>query len=219
MKFRILAACAIVLACGALLFGCAQTPKTQSPSQVTAAALDAVKARDATTFAKYYAGDANADGQNLAGNVLGQAGVNTELTADQQAVVDKLADKFLDFDYKVGKESINGDTATVDVTFTTYDFAAFAKNVLAKYLGNAFATAFTPGGASQEAMADVLAAAVSDNMSLLNSKSVSTTVPVTLTKTQDGWKIKQLDQAVLDALMGGVLSTFGNLASVFGGQS
>ena len=57
----------------------------------------------------------------------------------------------------------------------------------------------------------------------LKDKSFTTTVPISLKKTSDGWKVQELDDNFINAVMGGLMSTlsqiFGNLGALGGSGS
>lgn len=107
-------------------------------------------------------------------------------------------DKMLDFDYKLGEETVDGDTATVETTITTYPFGEIFGQVLTDYITEAFSN---PDITEEEAqalmesmMGEALAAA---------EKSYETTFDVTLKKEDGAWVVQE-DDALANALTGGM---------------
>ena len=76
--------------------------------------------------------------------------------------------------------------------------------------------ALSGGDVSEAQFEAELAKVIDNNMNALKDKSFTTTVPLYLTKTSDGWKVEELDDSFVDAVMGGLLSALGDFASMFG---
>lgn len=111
-----------------------------------------------------------------------------------------LIDKVLEFDYEFGEEKIDGDTATVETTITTYPFGEIFTNIITKMLGEDLDKIGK--------MNETEAAAYLDEQltSSLNDakKDYSKTITVTLKKESGKWVVQE-DDAFSNALTGGML--------------
>jgi hypothetical protein len=209
------------------MWGCSSA---STPSGTVSAALDALKAQDASTLSKYYGGDTSAmsdpegalksagEGSGAAAGMLSTLnGGNTELTDEQKAMMQTVAAKLLDFDYKVSNEKVEGDKATVDVEITTYDFGNAVSQVFSEYMSNVIAAAFSQDSESSNSQDMLLDIAVEKTQALTSKDKVGTTT-LSLTKGQDGaWKVDDLreNREFIDAISGGVLTKVTEIAESF----
>lgn len=213
MKKKSLFAPVAAFAMGVLLVGCIGGPAPGSPTQVATDFIKAVKAQDAATMAKYYDGEID-EGMFDMMKILEDEDVSPAM----QAAAKKLADKVADFDFKVSNEKIEGDKAHVDVEVKTYNFGSFFSDVFSDVVGSAFTMALAGGDNFDETQIEsVLLSSLNDNMDKLKEKSYTTTVPLYLTKTSDGWKVQELDDNFMDAVLGGLISTLGDFLGTLGG--
>ena len=220
MKKTFLFALVAVLAMGALLVGCTGQVQTNSPTWVTTQFLNAVKANDAATMAKYYDGEPDENEFDLE-NMIGEG---ADFSPAMRNTLTNLSKKILDFDFKVTNEKIDGDKATVDVEVKTYNFGKFLTDVMGDYVGTAFSMALSGGqGVTAEQFEAELVKVMDEKLGNLKDKSFTTTVPISLKKTADGWKVQELDDNFVNAVMGGLMSTlsdiFGNLGALGGSGS
>ncbi|MDY5661223.1 MAG: hypothetical protein SPG07_01185, partial [Coriobacteriales bacterium] len=116
------------------LVGCSSA----SPQDVTTATLDEIKALD-------FEGNMAELKTSIEQGVKEAAGTDVELTDDEQAVVNKLLNKMCDFDYTLGDATVDGDHASVPVTFTTYDIKGAFTSSMRSYLQNVYASALSTG--------------------------------------------------------------------------
>ena len=118
-------------------------------------------------------------------------------------------EKMLDFDYKLGEEKVDGDTATVQATITTYPFGEIFTQVLTDYISQALADP----NLSED---DINALMDSLMLEALKSaeKSYETTVDVTLKKGDDGWEVQE-DDELANALTGGIYDLANTMAGGF----
>jgi len=131
---------------------------------------------------------------------IGDDGFGEEAT---QALIDKV----LEFDYKLGEEKIDGDTATVEVTITTYP------------LGEIFSTVITELMSNMEELStmseDELTAWMDETlMGLLDKaeKTYTSEVTVTLKKQDGNWVVQESDE-LSNALTGGMLDFASSMMS------
>lgn len=128
-----------------------------------------------------------------------------------QAIVDKMKD----FEYELSNESIDGDSATVDLKVKTYGFGSMITESLSEYLQQAFIMAFSD--ASEDEMTALFESLIAEKINTLG-KNYEKTVTVEMVKGEDGWDLKDKTDSnpMYDALMGGLYSSISNLDSMFG---
>ena len=123
---------------------------------------------------------------------IGETGFGKEATS-------ALVDKVLDFDYEVFDEKIDGNTATVETTITTYPFGEIFGNVVA----DLFAEALSGKEMTTEEAAQLMDQSLLDRLDEAE-KSYKTTVSITLIKEGDNWIVQESDE-MSNALTGGLL--------------
>lgn len=123
----------------------------------------------------------------------------------------KLLKKIQDFDYEVTKEKINGDSATVTVKITTYDFGKAYKQMYQQISKDAAAGKITSSTDTTSYVYKLLFS----KMNALEDKDYSTTVKVKCTKDDDGtWSTNILDDSTIeDAILGGVMTIANSTSS------
>ncbi|MEE1039051.1 MAG: hypothetical protein U0K95_07780, partial [Eubacterium sp.] len=115
---------------------------------------------------------------------------------------EKMFPMLMDFQYTLSNEVIDGNKATVDVTVKTYNFGGAFTNFMSNYLTQAFALAFSD---SNESKIDKLAANLLETeLTDLTEKTYEETATITLTSTENGWVIDELedDGEVMNVLTG-----------------
>ncbi|MGI6033191.1 MAG: hypothetical protein ACOX69_07220 [Coriobacteriales bacterium] len=183
-----------------------------SPSETVDTALTAVQRQDMTTFQSSCSSDVSDVENELSSALSATIGVNDlESAADslndqQKQTLEELTDKLVDFDYEIGGERIDGDTATVEVKLKTYDFSSFFQKVVGEYVLQAADTTFDGSSISMRDAATLFADLVSDNLSQLGDKSVETQTTFSLKKENGAWKISAVSSDNIDALTGGLYS-------------
>ena len=213
MRFKRIVAVMACLAFAFALVGCSTGP---SPTEVTKGALDALKAQDHETLQSYVSGSAEDFGVNtLATGFAGTEGESQ--TEAQKAFADKFNKVASDFDYEMGKETIDGDTATVEVTITSHDMAPVVADAMEEYLGEAFARAFD--GASEEEMSDLFVQIFAKKLDPDAEKTHVATTTFNLSKVDGEWKLDKLSEDNADCLLGGLLSTMNQINSSLNGTS
>lgn len=195
--------------CLAALPACTQEP---SPSEVTKSALDAMKAQDIETLAKYYNGDVN-DIQLQLDSITDEASESAGSSA-QTALADSLMQKIYSYDYVIGEESVDGNTATVEVSLTTYDLGSTFKTAMGNYFSTVFGMAFA--GASEEEMESALYEELQSEIDSLEEKDYTADIELALTKTDEGWKLDTLSEEAANAFTGGMLNSANELSENLG---
>ncbi len=176
------------------LVGCSSA----SPQDVTTATLDEIKAQD-------FEGNMAELKTSIEQGIKEAAGIDVELTDDEQAVVNKLLNKMCDFDYALGDVTVNGDHASVPVTFTTYDIKGAFTSSMRSYLQNVYASALSTGTVpSQQDIVAQYFSELSTAIDALAEKSVTAQGTITLTKTDGNWTVDELDSTTANAMFGGI---------------
>lgn len=207
----IVAACALAMCLG--LVGCSMGP---SPSEVTKSALDALKAQDHETLQNCFAGSSEDFGIDaLAQGMAGTEG--EEQTEAQKAFAEKFTQVACDFDYEMGAEKIDGDTATVEVTITSHDMAPIVQAAMEEYLTEAFARVFED--VSEEEMTDLFVQIFASKLDPDAEKTHVATTTFNLSKVDGEWKLDKLSEDNSDCILGGMLSTMNAMNASLNGTS
>ena len=214
---------AFVAVCFACV-GCAGEPAT--PSQVVDSALKTIVAHDYANLQQYYAGDASKlmqDAEQAESSPSYNLGETAKkLTDEQKQRVLTACNKLAEFDYSLGAESIDGDTATVNVTFTNYDAGKAVQKLLQSYFTTMLSRAFSGSSASADASAeaDQLVSAIENATSDLGEKNVTKDAVIKLQKDQNGeWKLadmegdKEYSKQLVNGMFGGVVDSVQDMAS------
>lgn len=190
----------------------------QTPTDVTRASLDAIKAQDFDTLQKYYASDAKQlDVTEMAG---GASGMDlSSLSDEEKTMVEQFVKVMTDFDYELGAETINGDTATVEVTITAHDLGKAFSESITELFAQALSDAFSGSAFDQKAMIGQFVESFSAKVDAQKEKTHVATTTFNLVKGEDGtWKLDKLTEENLDCLMGGMITgvqdTLGSLNSL-----
>lgn len=190
----LIASIVVVCILAVSLVGCSSA----SPQDVTTATLDEIKAQD-------FEGNMAELKTSIEQGIKEAAGIDVELTDDEQAVVNKLLNKMCDFDYALGDATVNGDHASVPVTFTTYDIKGAFTSSMRSYLQNVYASALSIGTVpSQQDIVAQYFSELSTAIDALAEKSVTAQGTITLTKTDGNWTVDELDSTTANAMFGGI---------------
>jgi len=109
---------------GMFLVSC-DSGNERTPTQAAKTTLDALKDQNLNVLKTTYAGDASDFSLNT-DQLLGRT---YKLNKHEKKTVNKLIRKLLEFDYTLGDENVRGSSATIDVTFKTYNFREFVKDM------------------------------------------------------------------------------------------
>lgn len=124
---------------------------------------------------------------------IGSDGFGEEAT---QALIDKV----LEFDYKLGEEKIDGDSATVEVTITTYPMGEVFTTVITTLLSSDMETL---GAMSEEEMTEWMDETLMAELDKAE-KNYKSDITVTLEKEDGAWVVQESDE-LSNALTGGML--------------
>ena len=191
---------------------CGGTSKTQTdqltPIETADKFLAGLKAKDLEAVEEYYEGDI--------GDLTMLEEEDEPALAD---VINAMVDKIFDFDYVLGNEKIDGDSATVEVELTTYDFGGIIQEIMGGLMEDAFALKLT--GMSQEEMEAEINELIGGKFkeALDNAaKDHTIKVPMELTRKDGKWVVKDLASSkdFLNALSGGLMELADSLQEAEG---
>jgi hypothetical protein len=195
------------LAISLSLMGC---QKEASPSEVLGEILTATQNMDSEELAKYGAEQLGSDADSIASGLAGSNG--TELSDNQQKMVKAMVSKIVDFEYTLGEEKIDGNTATVEVTFKTYDFSDAMLKATETFADNV-AASVKNGSYDQSKLEDNMYGFMADEFDALDKRTVEKSTVFTLTKGSDGWQLDTITDDNKDAMLGGLLSNISSTQS------
>lgn len=127
-------------------------------------------------------------------------------------------EKFKSFEYTVGDESIDGDTATVEVTIKTYNMNTVLGAFISEYFQQGFALALSGAGEDQ---LNALASQILTSQLESAQMDYEKTVPLKMSKVDGKWVVDNLsDQdGFVNALTGGMIDALENYQKAFDNTS
>jgi hypothetical protein len=195
----------IVLAFTLASCGGAQTPaEPEEPEDTPTMALDtmlkSIQNLDFETAQQYYSGDMGS-----------LEGMSENASSETAEVVDKMLRDALNFEYTLDNEVISSDgqTATVDIVFTTYNMGEIFEKIIEEL--TARATVLQEGGMTadqfQTEINNIVIGIYNDILKTAE-KNLEISLTVNLTKVDGQWKVDDLKDSTefLDALTGGLIS-------------
>ena len=201
MKKRIALLTAILLL--VMMFCACGAP---SPTKTVDTFLTAIKDQNSETIASVYE---NGSFDLLENSNDGTNGfIEDEFSEELQNAI---MEKVLSFDYELFDEKINGDTATVKVTMSTYNLGAAMDEFMEQYITQALQMAFS--GASDEDIEELANTLFAEQIEKAE-KYYSGTAVIDLTKDDDGWKVDGLDDTgeFMNILLGGLIDSLDNIS-------
>ncbi len=111
-----------------------------------------------------------------------------------------LVNKVLEFEYKLGEETIDGETATVETTITTYPFGQIFTNVVSNFIAQAFANA---GSMTDEDMTALMDKLLIEELNKAQ-KTYTETIEIQLAQEDGKWVVQE-DADMSNALTGGMI--------------
>lgn len=198
-----------------LLLGLAACGARTSAQETTEKGLEALRDWNVLALPQYW----NTDGLSLEDlDALSQVNQDLEslgLSLEDVAGLAGPMTRHLSWQVISAQEDAAAGTATVTVDLTNLDMAPILGQFLQTALGDALGSAFLSQD-QQPTQEEVLQQYLQTLTDLLNQEDLdtkTTTVDVSLTLVDGQWKIT-LDEALLDALSGGLLSLGGTLTQV-----
>lgn len=198
-----------------LLLGLAACGARTSAQETTEKGLEALRDWNVLALPQYW----NTDGLSLEDlESFGQVSQDLEslgLSLEDVAGLAGPMTRHLSWQVISAQEDAAAGTATVTVELTNLDMAPILGQFLQTALGDALGSAFLSQD-QQPTQEELLQQYLQTLTDLLNQEDLdtkTTTVDVSLTLVDGQWKIT-LDEALLDALSGGLLSLGGTLTQV-----
>ena len=203
--------CSVLLAAALALSltACGGT-KRESAQAVVESAIGAVQNVDFAAMKTYWGED-----------TLGQMESAAQPEADDEdAQVMKAVTKHRSYTVKESKEDEKAGTATVTVEFTNADMTAIMSEFIQQAFSDALNYAFLPEDQqpSEEEMDQKYLDILTGLLAREDNKMVTNTVDISLKLTDDQWTIES-DDKVLDAMLGGMLSSADSISDSLGGDS
>lgn len=162
--------------------------KGETAEQSVKKALDAIKAADTEAASKY-----------IDYNKIVNAGSTKTLDSEDEKKSEEMAKMtFKNIQYKILESSEEEKTAVVKTEITNLDM----NNVMTGFISQLFPLAFS--GLDEEQL-EAKSFEIFTNLVSSETKTVTKTVDINLSKGEEGWKIAG-DDALADALTGGLVS-------------
>lgn len=158
------------------------TSNDGTPAAVAEQLMTALQKDDTDTIAKIYEG--GAIDLAVAFEDSEDGGDSSSPSALQEAMDSKLSD----FDYEIGKETIDGDTATVKVKATTYAFGDAIEKYYEDYQDQV--VKLIDSGASDKKIGELSQSLLSEQLSAMK-KNCTGTFTMNLTKSGDSWMVDE----------------------------
>ena len=183
--------------------------EAMNPTMTVDAFLKALQARDIDAIRDIYAGDAE--------DFDFTKDIDDPLAAE---LVDKLVNKVLDFDYVLDNEQIDGDTASVDVHFKTYDVGSIISDLIDEVISGTFTQGLPflgGGGFDSSQFTDLIREKIDEVVQ--NAEKVSDfKVTVKLVRKNGVWLVKDMNNNddFIQKLFGGLKKISGGLDTLFG---
>lgn len=149
---------------------------TKSPTKVVSESLDAIKSGNNKAFS-----------DTLNEDISGEKNSDNS-TEKYNESIEKMAESIKNITYKINSETIDGDTAKVNVTVTGPDLADVLSKFMQKAFEDAFSQAFSGKKLSEEETDAKYDKILSELLEDVNN--TDRTMDVELTKENNEWKIK-----------------------------
>lgn len=183
-----------------------------TPTETVKVFLDAFKAQDEETMNRVYAGE---------GNDFLSAYENREAEdALTKTMQDELMAKWYDFDYKITGETIadDGQTATVDLSITTYDMQTVFNEFYSEYMGRALEEfSGNSNNVTEDDYNKLAAEILQEKIAQATEKDYTSEASLTLTKTDERWIVDQIGEDnddFLNAITGGLMDVLTDVVNV-----
>ena len=178
-----------------------------SPTLTADAFLKALKARDMEALEQVYEGDVK------------DFSLEEEIEDPMLlALADKAFEKMLDFDYILDNEQIDGNNATVDVMFKTYDFEGILEDLTKDVISNILNLGVfsTDPEAIQQELFKVLTEEFADALKTAK-KDKDVSITLKLVRKGGKWMVKDINRSddFMYALSGGLSKLTEGLDNLF----
>ena len=196
MKKKIAILLSVLLAVGTLV-ACGGSAAT--PTEVTHNFLTALQNQDFEGANRYSVGEDEEDFDFW-------DSVFDDMDDDPVGIymVERLMETFFEFDFELSNEEIDGDTATIDVQITAYNWGDVLEQWFESFFEEAFDLAMA--GASEDEIEQLGLDLLSEALGNM-SKDYVDTVELTLVRVGGNWLVDEIEEdgPFVNALFGGVL--------------
>lgn len=144
-------------------------------------------------------------------NVMGE--MNAEENAEAEWLIALMKQWAGKISYKADEPVINGDSATVAVTFHYVDASAAIKAALAEYLLKAFSLSLA--GATDEQIKEEATSILTENIQKTGTGEAEDTAVFLCRKTKEGWKIGEAPEGIKNILSGNTIEAISGMFSGF----
>ncbi|MCR4632826.1 MAG: DUF5105 domain-containing protein [Erysipelotrichaceae bacterium] len=141
--------------------------------------------------------------KGLQDNITSILNEDAEIAEGDETLYNAFIDAMKQFEYEIVDETVDGDTAVVNVKIKTYSLGLSFANAFTEYLSQAISLAFS--GASEEAIQSLMYQIWAEKIAeeVEKGKLYTETVPIELEKVDKNWKIKNdKDENLINALTG-----------------
>lgn len=201
-----------VLVLALTLTGCGTTP----PKTVADNFLQAVKNKDKEALSKSYVYDSFDIKTGIETNDSVQD-TDFDNSTIGKAIEKDFLPKTLEFEYTIDNEKIDGDKATVDVHFKTYQLGSAFTEFTNEFYSQALKLAFS--NPSEEQIDALAANLITSKANNLTEKTYEKTVPLTLVKKDGQWVVDDINgennKDVLNAMSGGLFDAIANVIKTY----
>lgn len=115
--------------------------------------------------------------------------------------------------YTIGESTVTEETGTVVVDFSYPDVSDAVTAAMGEYFMQAFGMAFS--GADEETMEALLEQILVEKLQTTPTATAQVSIRFDCVKTEDGWKIKTLDDEVVNILLGNMVAAFESIGNDF----
>ena len=209
-KLFALLLCILLTAASGLILTSCGTGNEETPTQVAKSTLDALKDQNFNVLKTKYAGDVSdfdLDSDKLLGKTY-------KLNKKQKKITNRLVKKLLEFNYTLGDENVRGSSATIDVTFRTYDFKKLVtdleKDTVATSKKEINSVKMTEKEI-EEKTKTILFKLLDSQLGKLKTRDLKNTVTLKLEKKDGKWLVSEQSGKFYDAMFGNLYTAMSSI--------
>lgn len=200
-----------ILCLSLIFFGlcaCGQTGPT--PTETADTFLKGIQEGDTDAVNSVYA-----PGNFQISDLLIMDNEESEDLNEDETMAKALFTKIREFDYELSNEQIDGDSATVDVTITSYPFGEATTEFLTEYMTQAFALAFSD--ASDDQLNKLAEGIFLKKIGGLKEKNCRLTAKLPMTRIDGIWKIGGIGEnsEFLNAITGNMVTAMEDMEEIY----
>ncbi|MDD3662248.1 MAG: DUF4352 domain-containing protein [Candidatus Pacebacteria bacterium] len=155
--------------------------------------------------------------------VLNESGKIDESIDEENELGSSLMDYYKEnakkIDYTIEDSQIDGDTGTVTVKFTYLDTEPVVTITLAEYMQKGIALAFSGAEISDSTGSAMFTEIFDEKKNSVKTEMIEEEIQLSCVKGEEGWKIKDLSDEVLNVMMSNALTAFESFSDSFNDTS